>query len=77
MPHPLDLLVPRFGSQAALARELGVGESTVSMWRRNGLPDAMKWRLLRISAERGWDIEPRELDWRPDAAGAASGAEAA
>lgn len=61
---PLDHLVEVFGSQSAIARIMGVGQSTVSMWKRNGVPDHAKWRLMRIAQDRGLKLDPRRLDER-------------
>lgn len=56
----VDRLVEQFGSQAALARELGISQPSVSDWRTRG----------RVPAERVLDLErlsgvPRH-DIRPD-----------
>lgn len=62
MPDPLELAIAVFGSRAALAREMGVGNSAVSMWRKNGLPDAVKWRVLRAAKAKGIPLDPAQLE---------------
>ena len=64
----IDDLVALFGSQAALASSVGVGKSAVSNWRREGIPDSKKWRIVDVARQRGMPIDPEQLGLTPRAA---------
>ena len=51
-------------TQTELARELGVGQSAMSHWRRRGIPAARVGAACRLAAERGSPLQPHDL--RPD-----------
>lgn len=59
-----DHLIGLFGSQRAIAEAMGVGESTVSMWKRQ-LPDATRWRLLAHCREHGLPLDEDLLGLPP------------
>lgn len=69
MLTPLDALVESYGSQRAFAEAMGVVSSAVSNWRKSGIPDAAKWRMLRLARERGVDLDPALLDGAATSAG--------
>ena len=58
----IDDLCSLFGSQRALAEAVGVGTSAISMWRRSGIPDAAKWRLMKLARERSLPLDVDVLD---------------
>lgn len=60
--EPLDYLVSVFGSQKAIADALGIGKNAVSMWRRAGVPDGAKWKLLVEAQKREKAIDLARLD---------------
>lgn len=45
-------LVARFGTQAQLAREVGVGRSTVWMWLHRGRIPSRHWPAIAAAARR-------------------------
>jgi hypothetical protein len=51
----------RFGGYLSLARALGVGRTTVLMWRSRGIPDGVKWRIIKLARERGMRISIKDL----------------
>ncbi len=55
-------VITKFGGQAALARLIGKGPSTVQHWAKVGIIPS-KWhdRLLAIARERGIDLSPGDL----------------
>jgi hypothetical protein len=68
MTNPIEKAVRIFGSQAALARALGVSAMTVTQWKRRGVP-AVRCRSL----EEALDGQMTCQDFRPDIFGAPSG----
>jgi transposase-like protein len=54
-------IVHAFGSVAAVAEALGITPHAVSNWRRRGIPDAQKWRILAIARERGLPLDGEDL----------------
>lgn len=61
----LSHIIVAFGSQKALAEALSVTLSAVSNWKRTGVPDAQKWRLLTIARERGLPLVAEDLGLPP------------
>lgn len=61
----LSKLISCFGSQRAIATALGLRKQAVSNWRRFGIPDAQKWRLLVLARERGLPLSPEDLGLPP------------
>jgi DNA-binding transcriptional regulator YdaS (Cro superfamily) len=58
----IDELKERFGGAHALARALGVQRNTLNMWHlRGAIPDAVKWRILEASLDRGLGVQPTDL----------------
>src|SRR5438876_11444372 len=55
-------VIAKFGGQSALARLIGKGSSTVQYWAMTGVVPA-RWQaeLLRLAAERGIDLSPRDF----------------
>ena len=49
----VDALADLFGSQTNLASAFGVGLSTVSMWKKNGIPATRRLELIDIAHDRG------------------------
>lgn len=58
----VDHIAELFGSQQAVAEAVGVTKSAVSNWRRSGVPDAAKWRLLQASKERCLNLDLSVFD---------------
>ncbi len=55
-------IIARFGGQSALARSLGLNQSTVQHWAKTGQIPA--WRhdqVLRAARERGVALDPHDL----------------
>ena len=48
-----------------LCDELGVSKEARKKWRQRGMPDAMKWRVLRLAQNRGLNVTPDMLDEKP------------
>lgn len=42
-----------FGNQAKLAKAFGLGRSTISMWKRNGIPPSRRLQLVEVADELG------------------------
>lgn len=38
-----------YGSQTAIAAAVGIGQSAVSQWQRNGIPPLRQWQFARIT----------------------------
>lgn len=55
---PLERASQHFGSQAALARALGVTPMAVSQWKKRGIPP---WQAVAIEQLTGGEINRREL----------------
>lgn len=60
MKHIIDTL----GGTVKVSQALGVKHSAVSNWRRRGIPDGQKWRILRLAQERGLAVSLDHLDGR-------------
>lgn len=52
----VDALAGLFGSQTNLASAFGVRLSTVSMWKKNGIPASRRLELIDIAHDRGLDL---------------------
>lgn len=65
MLSAIDQLLREYGTQASLAAALGIRASAISNWKRKGISDAMKWRLLRLASARGIELSPETLDGLP------------
>lgn len=48
-----DAVLDRLGGNSVLSTELGVDDSTVSTWRRRGIPPGRWPALVRLAADRG------------------------
>lgn len=61
MTLPIDI-IRRFGTQAALARALGVGPTTVNNWVTRGHIPSRHWpKLVRLANRRGVRLSLEEL----------------
>lgn len=55
-------IVRRFGSQEALASKLGIAQTTVSAWVRNGcIPSRRIGALLAVARREGIELSADEL----------------
>jgi len=67
-------VIARFGGQSALARSLGLNQSTVQHWAKTGqIPSWRHEQVLRAAQERGIALERRELARRGSAGGGIDG----
>ncbi len=67
-------VIARFGGQSALARSLGLNQSTVQHWAKTGqIPSWRHEQVLQAAQERGIALERRELARRGGAGGSAGG----
>jgi len=72
-PEIVNSIVRKFGTQAALAAALGVDQSTVAHWKREGrmIPTRQQQRILEVARERGIDIQPADFFRLPETGEAA------
>jgi len=67
-------VIARFGGQSALARSLGLNQSTVQHWAKTGqIPSWRHEQVLQAAQERGIALERRELVRRGGAGGGIGG----
>jgi hypothetical protein len=57
-----DAVVAHFGSNASLARALGVTRAVVSVWGNTGIPVKHIPKLKKLTGMRGRDILPELVD---------------
>lgn len=57
MQNPVDVLSQTFGGDREFARVVGRLPSSISNWRRTGIPDASKWQISRELRRRREDGE--------------------
>lgn len=55
-------VIKLFGGTVKVAKALGISHSAVSNWRVTGIPDANKWRLMKIAKERGISLSIEQLE---------------
>lgn len=62
-PNIVDSIVKKFGTQAALAEAIGIDQSTIAHWKREGreIPTRQQKRILEVARERGIDIQPGDF----------------
>ena len=67
MKHPIDVAAEAVGSQAALARRLGVERAAVNQWKHKGrstpIEHCASIELAAGCAVRRWDLRPNDW-WR-------------
>lgn len=62
MSNPVDSLIERFGSQAALGEAAGVSQPSVWKWRKRGfVPSDRIPDILKAAANRGIHLEHRDF----------------
>ncbi|HXI15279.1 MAG TPA: YdaS family helix-turn-helix protein, partial [Chloroflexota bacterium] len=67
-------VIARFGGQSALARSLGLNQSTVQHWAKTGqIPSWRHEQVLQAAQERGIALEWRELARRGGGGGSKGG----
>jgi DNA-binding transcriptional MerR regulator len=65
-------VIAQFGSQSALARALGINQSTVQHWAKNGqIPSWRREQILKAARELGIPLDPSELTNAPGSGRAA------
>jgi hypothetical protein len=57
MTHPLEQLAQLFGSQSQMARAAGVTPTAISLAKRYGMADSLRWKLLGACRENGLPVE--------------------
>lgn len=53
-----DQVIDSLGGPAGLSRMFGVGENTVSQWRKRGLPPETYTAMIAALQKRGFDAPP-------------------
>lgn len=48
-----DAVLDKLGGNSAIAAELGVDDTTVSTWRRRGIPPGRWPALVKLASQRG------------------------
>lgn len=62
MSNPVDSLIERFGSQAALGEAAGVSQPSVWKWRKRGfVPSDRIPEILKAAKQRGIALEHRDF----------------
>lgn len=73
-PARASEVIARFGGQSALARSLGLNQSTVQHWAKTGqIPSWRHEQVLQAAQERGIALEWRELARRGEGDGSTGG----
>ena len=63
-------IIDKFGSQTALAEELGIDQSAVSGWKRTGLiPAKRQQQLLDLAEQKDIDLSPADFFAEPQPEG--------